>query len=87
MTGVPDVEIGSGVMAAKAKLLTDILSAFEKHRHLYCLMHGYTDYPNNIPSDVDLISSDPTEIPRILYFSGVASVVQVLEHHDGTQFI
>ena len=86
MTGIPLIEIGSGVMAAKARLLSEVLSAFEQHGHIYCLMHGYTGYPDRILSDVDLISSNPRYIPEILRASRVANVVQALEHEDGALF-
>src|SRR3990172_764399 len=86
MPRMPIIARETTITAAKARLLVEVLSAFEQHEHRYCLMHGYAGFPDSIPSDVDLISLNPRCIPAILRASGVANVVQVLEHEDGALF-
>ena len=83
MARVEVVRAGPGIETAKARLLADVLSAFEGYGHPYCVMHGYTGYTDQIPSDVDLVSSDPSGVPRILLASGVARMVQAIEHEAG----
>ncbi len=64
----------------RAALLRDVCAALEEAGHHYCIMHGYTGYPDHIPSDVDLIAEAPLRIPHLLLRRGVSDIVQVLEH-------
>lgn len=61
----------------RGEVLRDALVALERAGHRLCILHGYEDYPENIRSDVDAISEDPKQIPRILSEQGVA-VVQMI---------
>ena len=62
----------------RGELLRDALVALERAGHRLCVLHGYRDYPDRIDSDVDAISEDPRQIPRILYERGAAQVVQAV---------
>jgi thymidylate kinase len=60
----------------RGELFRDVVGALERAGHKMCVLRGYESYPERIGSDVDAISEDPTEIPRILSEQKVASVVQ-----------
>ncbi len=60
----------------KGELFRDVVVALERAGHEMCVLHGYISYPERIGSDVDAISEDPAQIPRILSEQKVATVVQ-----------
>lgn len=60
----------------KAELFRDIMAALEEAGHRLGVLHGYKDYPERIDSDVDIVSEDPAQIPRILSERKSATVVQ-----------
>ena len=59
-------------------LFRDAVVALERAGHKLCVLHGYEDYPEHIRSDIDAISEDATEIPRILSGHNEVAVVQVI---------
>lgn len=65
---------------ATAELFADIIETFKQEHRELCILHGYTDYPEIISSDVDAICARPAEIPQLLTAHHVAKVVQVLQH-------
>jgi thymidylate kinase len=65
---------------ATAELFADIIETFKQENRELCILHGYTDYPEIISSDVDAIFARPAEIPQLLTEHHVAKVVQVLQH-------
>jgi thymidylate kinase len=60
----------------RGELFRDVVGALERAGHKMCVLRGYESYPERIGSDIDAISENPTEIPRILSEQRVASVVQ-----------
>jgi thymidylate kinase len=62
----------------KGELFKDAVVALQRAGHRVCVLHGYKGYPDNISSDVDAISADAAQIPRILSESGAATVVQAI---------
>src|SRR5215211_6431873 len=60
------------------ELFRDAVVALERAGHKLCVLHGYEDYPEHIRSDVDAISEDAIEIPRILSGHRTVTVVQVI---------
>jgi thymidylate kinase len=69
----------------KAKFFLDVIQVLEQEDHKLCILHGYADYPEIISSDVDAISSYPSQIPHIFAKHNIASMVQVLQH-EATAF-
>ena len=67
-------------------MFREIVRALERAGHELCILHGYKGYPENIGSDVDVVSRDPTSIPHILSEQGVADVVQTFRH-EATSYI
>lgn len=73
--------------AGREELFRDVIEVLDQAGHRLCVSHGYKDYPEVIRSDVDAVSEDPAQIPRILSEQGIANVVQVLRGEDGTAYI
>ncbi len=63
----------------KGDLFRDVVETLERAGHDLCILHGYEDYPERIRSDIDAISRNPEEIPRILSEDGAVSVIQVID--------
>ena len=68
-------------------LFCRVIEALQKADHGLCILHGYKQYPQEIcgASDIDAISIAPDRVPHIVAESGVAKVVQVLQH-EATAF-
>jgi thymidylate kinase len=66
--------------SATAEFFWDIMEIFKQEDRQLCILHGYTDYPEIISSDIDAIFAHPAEIPQLLIEHHVAKVVQVLQH-------
>lgn len=65
------------------EMFRDIVAALKSAGHELRILHGYADYPDHISSDVDAVSPDPTQIPRILSEHCVENpiaTVQVIQH-------
>ena len=60
------------------KVFRDAVVALEQAGHRVCILHGYGDYPDHIRSDIDAISEDATQIPRILSRHETVAVVQAI---------
>ena len=60
----------------RGQLFRDVVAALERTGHKMCVMRGYKSYPERIGSDIDAISEDPTQVPRILSEEKVAAVVR-----------
>src|SRR3712207_310713 len=60
------------------ELFRDALVALERAGHRLCVLHGYRDYPEHIRSDIDSISEDATQIPRLLSGHETVAVVQAI---------
>ncbi len=70
----------------KGELLRDALIALQGANHKLCVLHGYNDYPEHIRSDVDAISAEAAQIPRVLFDSGAAEVVQATQTEHTAAF-
>jgi thymidylate kinase len=64
---------------SEGELLRDAVLALERAGHELRIIHGYTDFPDRVGSDVDAASPDPTQIPRILSRSSITTV-QLIQH-------
>jgi thymidylate kinase len=60
----------------KGELFRDVVAALERAGHKMCVLRNYQSYPEGIGHDVDAISENPGQIPRILSEQKVAAVVQ-----------
>lgn len=87
LASVETATANSRVDVKKGHLLTDVLAALDHHDHPYCIMHGYSGFPNQIPSDVDLVSPNPRGILDIVRATRTARVVQILEHKHGACYV
>src|SRR5215212_5202110 len=61
-----DVRSGDGA----GRILLGVLETLEKAGVVYCLLHGYENYPEGIKSDVDCIISgklQPSELVALLH--------------------
>jgi thymidylate kinase len=70
----------------KGELLRDAVVALQRANHKLCILHGYNDYPEYIKSDVDALSADAVQIPRVLSEHGVARVVQAIQTEHTAAF-
>jgi hypothetical protein len=70
----------------KAELFRDVVLALKRADQKLCILHGYKDYPEYIGSDVDAISADAAQIPRILAESEAATVVQAIHTQPTAAF-
>lgn len=66
--------------ASKGAFLRDVVVALEQAGNRFCVLRGYTRYPEYVGDDIDAICADPAAIPRVLQEQKVATVIQVLEH-------
>lgn len=83
----------------RGQLFRDVVTALEQTGHKMCVLRGYESYPEHIGSDIDAISEDPAQIPRILSEQQVATVVRSFryitkhifvlhrQHDDGPVFL
>ena len=69
------------------ELFRDVVVALQRANHRFCVSHGYKGYPKHIGSDVDVISENPAQVPRILSERMVATVVRVLEGDKAAAYI
>jgi len=67
----------------KQDLFRDVVTSLEQAGHNLCILHGYEGYPEDIGADVDAISEDPAQVPRILHKRRVASIVQAWHPETG----
>jgi thymidylate kinase len=72
--------------ASKGELFRDAVLALKRADHKLCILHGYKDYPEYIGSDVDTISADAAQIPRVLAESEAATVVQAIHTQPTAAF-
>jgi len=72
--------------AGKGELFRDAILALKRADNRLCVLHGYKDYPEYIGSDVDAISADAAQIPRLLSESGAATVVQAIHTQPTAAF-
>jgi len=70
----------------KGELLRDALVALQVASHKLCVLHGYNDYPEHIGSDVDAISAEATQVPRVLLERGAARVAQAIQTEHTAAF-
>src|SRR5690554_1512782 len=76
---------GGGVIVThpKIRLLTELVKELSSRGLV--ILHGYSSYPDYIPSDVDVLG--PPEIVRFLrdrVLEGEYNVVQVLQHETSS---
>jgi thymidylate kinase len=83
----------------RGQLFRDVVAALDQTGHKMCVLRGYESYPERIGSDIDAISEDPAQIPRILSEHQVAIVVRSFryltkyifvlyrQHDDGPVFL
>ena len=64
----------------RSDMFRDAMAAMERAGHRLCVLRGYSAYPEDIGADIDAISADPAQIPRVLAEQETATVVQFLEH-------
>jgi thymidylate kinase len=73
----------------KGELFQDVIAALKRAGHELRIIHGYTDYPERIGSDVDAASADPTQIPHILsgrHSGGPITTVQLIQHETSAYY-
>ena len=64
-------------------MLSAALAAWDATGAPWCVLHGYTTYPSEVPSDVDMIVRDhPWQVMRSVAraIRGQMRLVQVLDH-------
>lgn len=67
----------------RGKMLRDVVAALRSAGHELLILHGYDDFPHHVSSDVDAVSPDPMQIPRILSercMDDPITTVQVIQH-------
>ena len=69
----------------RGELFRDVVAALKQAGHKICVLRNYQSYPESLGHDVDAISENPGQIPRILSEQKVAAVVQ--GYRDETLFL
>jgi thymidylate kinase len=75
--------------ACKEELFRDVVASLEQAGHKLCVLHGDTGYPERYDAqkDVDTISEEPAQVPRILSEKKVASIVRAPKGAEGTLYM
>jgi len=75
--------------ACKEELFRDVVASLEQAGHKLCVLHGDTGYPERYEpdKDVDTISEEPAQVPRILSEGKVASIVRAPKGAEGTLYM
>src|SRR5215210_2149096 len=65
----------------REQLLRDVVASLDRAGHRLSVLHGDKDYSQryDVTKDVDIISEDPAQVPRILSDGRVASIVRAFK--------
>jgi thymidylate kinase len=66
---------------SKERLFRDVVTSLDEAGHRLCVLHGDKGHSEryDVRKDVDLISEDPAQVPRILSDGKVASIVRAFK--------
>ncbi len=64
VTSPPESSSGSAALQVRSDLFSAVIDQFNLAELPYCILSGYEDYPDRIPSDVDLMVL-PADMPRV----------------------
>jgi thymidylate kinase len=67
--------------SSKEQLFRDVVTGLDEAGHRLCVLHGDKDHSEryDVNKDVDLISEDPAQVPRILSDGNIASIVRAFK--------
>jgi thymidylate kinase len=72
----------------KEQLFRDVVTCLDRVGHKMCVLHGDKTYSErySIKKDVDVVSEDPAQVPRILSDGKVASIVRAFKGAQNTLY-
>jgi thymidylate kinase len=72
----------------KEQLFRDVVTCLDRVGHKMCVLHGDKTYSErySIKKDVDVVSEDPAQVPRILSDGQVASIVRAFKGAQNTLY-
>ena len=67
--------------SSKERLFRDVITSLDEAGHRLCVLHGDKGHSEryDVNKDVDLISEDPAQVPRILSDGKIASIVRAFK--------
>ncbi|CAN5874773.1 hypothetical protein BH18ACT11_BH18ACT11_00940 [soil metagenome] len=74
--------------SSKEQLFRDVVASLDRVEHKLCVFHGNKDHSEryDVKKDVDVISEDPAQVPRILFDGNVASIVRAFKGAQNTLY-
>ena len=74
--------------SSKEQLFRDVVTRLERANHRLCVLHGDKEHSERfiVEKDVDVISENPAQVPRILSDGKVASLVRVFKGAQNTLY-
>jgi thymidylate kinase len=74
--------------SSKEQLFRDVVASLDRADHRMCVFHGDKDHSERfiVKKDVDVVSENPAQVPRILTEGKVASIVRAFKGAQNTLY-